>query len=458
MALLTASKAPGGPPSVPVVPPAGPVASGVPVPVRDRLRSRLRSTPGRLSSILAGLVLLGLAAGVAALAGTATRAGQVDDVRTRSGPLTVTAQQLYRALSDADATAAAAFLSTGGEPADLRARYQSDIAAASDALATAAGSAGAGDRAAVATIATTLPIYTGLVETARANNRLNLPLGSAYLREASGLMRDQLLPAASTLYRSQTRRLDADRSGAAGLPWLAVPLLLLTLAGLVLAQRYLSRRTRRTFNIGALVATLAAVVLLGWLVLSWAGVSTHLDAGRSAGSAQVNVLAQARIAALQARADEAQTLVAHGNGAASEKDFVASMDTLAGTDGNGGLLAAARRAAGDPAVRAALDRATTAARDWRAVHVKLRALDDSGQYPQAVALAIGADPAAAAAKFTALDRALADGIGTASGAFDRQATAAAGESTGTTAGFVVLTGVYLTGLVLGLQRRIAEYR
>ncbi len=451
MALLTASKAPVGPPAVPPRPGTG-------TPAGDRLRARLRSTPGRLSTILAGLVVLGLAAGVAALVGTVTRAGLVDGVRARSGPLTVTAQELYRALSDADATAAAAFLSTGGEPADLRQRYQADIAAASDALATAAASAGPSDRAAVARISVALPIYTGLVETARTNNRLNLPLGSAYLREASGLMRQELLPAASTLYQAETARLDADRSGATGLPWLAVPLLLATLVGLVLAQRYLSQRTRRTFNLGALVATLAAVVLLGWLVLSWASVTNHLNAGNDSGSAQVNLLAQARIAALQARADEAQTLVAHGNGADSEKHFVASMDTLAGKDGNGGLLATARRLASDPAVRAALDRAGTAARDWRTVHTKLRGLDDAGQYPQAVALAIGTDPASSATHFNALDKALADGIGTASAAFDRQATAAADAGTGSAVGFVVLTLGYLAGLVLGLQRRIAEYR
>ena len=68
-------------------------------------------------------------------------------------------------------------------------------------------------------MSTQLPVYTGLVETARVYNRQGLPLGAAYLREASGLMRDKLLPAAKQLYRTETGRLADDRDGAAGFPW-----------------------------------------------------------------------------------------------------------------------------------------------------------------------------------------------------------------------------------------------
>jgi hypothetical protein len=56
----------------------------------------------------------------------------------------------------------------------------------------------------------------------------------------------------------------------------------------------------------------------------------------------VEVLAQARIAALQARADEALTLVARGSGGGFEDDFKTNFTTLAGEDGAGGLLAAPR--------------------------------------------------------------------------------------------------------------------
>src|SRR5690349_14302522 len=73
-----------------------------------RLVARARSTPGRLTSLMVGLLALGLAAGVVGLVGSVTRSSLIQGVRTTSGPLTVQAQELYRALSDADATAASA--------------------------------------------------------------------------------------------------------------------------------------------------------------------------------------------------------------------------------------------------------------------------------------------------------------------------------------------------------------
>ena len=69
----------------PLTAPAGAAASAR----RQRLGARVASTPGRLTLMMAVLSLAGLFAGVAALVGTVQRAGLVDAVRTRSGPLTV---------------------------------------------------------------------------------------------------------------------------------------------------------------------------------------------------------------------------------------------------------------------------------------------------------------------------------------------------------------------------------
>src|SRR5262249_1652028 len=181
------------------------------------------------------------------------RSSLVNGVRTRSGPLAVQAQQLYRSLSDADASAASAFLSGGVEPAQLRARYQSDIAAAGAALAVAATGTHSRQPPAPPPSAR-LPVCPGLGGTARTFNRLGRPVGAAYLREASALMRAQLLPAAQRLYQLATDRLGTERGGAAAVPWLVILLGLATLAGLVWAQLWLSRRTHRTLNIGLIAA------------------------------------------------------------------------------------------------------------------------------------------------------------------------------------------------------------
>jgi hypothetical protein len=422
-----------------------------------QLVARARSTPGRLISWLVVLLAIGLAVGVAGAVGSAQRSSLVDGVRTRSGPLAVQAQQLYRSLSDADATAASAFLSNGVEPAQLRTRYQSDITAAGAALAAAAAGTDSGQPA-VHQLSAQLPVYTGLVETARTFNRLGLPVGAAYLREASALMRNQLLPAAERLYQLATDRLGAERGAAAALPWLVLLLGLATVAGLVWAQLWLSRRTHRTLNVGLVAATVSGLVMVGWIGVAWLGVSGHLEASSRDGSAQVALLAKARIAALQARADEALTLVARGNGASFEKDYTSQLDSLLSRDGNSGLLIRAREAATGNAVRITLDAAIADVKEWRTVHQKLRGLDDGGNFPDAVKLAIDASTGSAASIFNHLDGALGQGITITSGAFDRQAAAGADALGGQIAAIVMLTLLLAAGVTIGFQRRIAEYR
>ena len=86
-------------------------------------------------------------------------------------------------------------------------------------------------------LSTELPVYTGLVETARADNRLGLPVGAAYLAEASQLMRSRLLPAADALYRQENARLAAVYGQATGLPVLGVVVALIAAVVLVGVQR-----------------------------------------------------------------------------------------------------------------------------------------------------------------------------------------------------------------------------
>jgi hypothetical protein len=270
-------------------------------------------------------------------------------------------------------------------------------------------------------------------------------------------MRTQLLPAAQRLYGSETAQLRADRTGGASFPWLAIPLLLLTIAGLAWAQRYLARRTHRLLNVGLVVATGLVVVMLGWTTLSWLAVQGHLDAGRRTGSEQVDLLVQARIAALAARADEALTLVARGSGGDFDKEFDDRMKALAG-DGSGGLLARVRNSTSDSNVADIMGKAQDDARTWLASHKKERDLDNGGNYPDAVQLVVGTGKDSTGVVFKHLDEQLALAIDRANGAFNAEARAAADGFTLAAPGLVVLTLLMLAGVVAGMQQRIAEYR
>src|SRR5580693_7096019 len=182
--------------------------SGTSVPAGRGIVRRFRvdsTTPSRLRLLLVILVILSLAWGVIATLAADQHASAAGEVVAISEPLSLDAEQIYQSLSDADATAADAFLSGGLEPAAVRQRYSADITQAairieaasalmgSSAARTelpshlkkqppAAGSATGDD---LATLSAGLPVYAGEVETARADNRLGLPLGAAYLREAS---------------------------------------------------------------------------------------------------------------------------------------------------------------------------------------------------------------------------------------------------------------------------------
>jgi hypothetical protein len=199
------------------------------------------------------------------------------------------------------------------------------------------------------------------------------------------------------------------------------------------------------------VATVATVVMLLWVAVSWLDVSNQLGDSRAEGSAQVNLIAQARIAALQARADEALTLVARGSGDAFEKDFAARMATITGA---AGLVGQARNQAHSPDVAKDLNDALGSIAGWSSQHKQVRTLDDGGQYPEAVTLALGDT----AKTFNSIDNSLGDAIAKADGAFRDHASSADGAMSGAAVGWSLLTIVSIAGLVLGLRQRIAEYR
>ncbi|GAB3468132.1 hypothetical protein GCM10027436_83770 [Actinophytocola sediminis] len=396
-----------------------------------------------LTILTAALVLMSVLVGVLTALGVRGRSAALDDLAQRSGPLSVAAQDTYRALSDADATATSAFLSSGAEPAELRDRYATDIARAEAAIAVAIAAREPAEVSTqdgpLAVLSARLSVYTGLIETARANNLQGFPVGAAYQQEASHLMRTELLPAAEELYRTETARVAADQERAEGFPVVEVILGIVALAVLVIAQLYLRRATRRMFNIGLLVATGAALVSLIWVVIAVLGVSHNVAQSRDDGSTRINQLTETRIAALTARADETLTLVARGSGTAFEDDYQRIADQL------GGLLE-----------RAGLPDAQAAWTDWHAVHDQIREADDAGEYGQAVTLAVGED--GARAHFDAVDGDLAIALGDTNRVFTDEISQASNAVTGTVIGVIVLAVLMAVGSAVGIWQRLKEYR
>ena len=420
---------------------------------------RATTTPAKLRLLLVGLVVLCLVWGALAAWVVSQRAAGANNAVSSSETLSLDGQQIYRALSDADATAAAGFLSGGLEPINGTPRYRADIARAAAHLASATAAAGHTPAARdLATLSAGLPVYTGEVQTARADNRLGLPLGAAYLREASGLMRGTLLPAARNISAEADAQLAGASGQATGLPLALVLLVAAVIVGYVLyrAQRWLVQRTHRRLNVGLVVASVAGVISLLWLAIALTVARADLLQARDHGSTPVAALAQADIAALRARADESLTLIDAQGDDSFQADYLAIQHRLG--PGPGTLLTnAARAAQGSPGGGSALA-ATTAATAWYKAHKTVRALDNNGQHAQAVRLVTTQGPGHSSTQFAHLDGSLTSAIAADQAVFRAHAVAGRNAFTGLEIGVIVLALIMAAGCARGLTTRLAEYR
>ncbi|MCZ7414252.1 MULTISPECIES: hypothetical protein [unclassified Streptomyces] len=469
---------PTAPPAVPpqAGPPSGVAGPSAPAPGQPtgparhtawtenwrRLRAAATTEPGRLRVIGAVLVVLVLTFGLLTSLQVSTRASAADAVIGSSQPLSADAAEIHRLLADANTTAASGFLAGGEEPRAVGERYDDDIRQAAE-LITRAAASGEGSRTArqqLSTLNRELPVYTGLVEAARANNRQGLPIGGAYLRYADERMRTTLLPAARTLYETESARYQRDHDEATSWPWQALLLGVLVLGALGWAQRRHYLRTNRVFNRGLLGATATVLVVLGWLAVGHGTAWSRLgDAERDAGRS-LQSLNESLVAALEARGDENMTLVARGAGASYEETYQESMLRLVGEGAQRpgrALLERAALLADDETGRAAVDEAMEQAREWKERHAEVRELDNSGEYADAVAKAIGTEESTGQA-FDKVDAALREAIRHEQGQFTGAAESGRSALTGLAVGAGLLTLLGAAGSVAGIGRRLAEYR
>lgn len=427
---------------------------GIPATAVRRARRSAASTPGRLFVIGVGLVVLALLTGVTGVVAVQQKQNTIDNLMAHREPVAAASQQIYRSLSDADAIAASAFLSRGTPPASLRDRYELDIAQAGANLAKAAADAGGVPAAQeqIDTLGQQMPVYTGLVETARAYNRQGYPAGAAYLREASGLMRAKLLPAAQELYSIDFKRLAEEQEQARSFPWTTVVLVLVLLVAMVATQRYLTRRTNRLLNVGLVAATIAVIIGLAWGTTVLLIESSKVANGHDSGTRQVELAVQARITALKMRANETLTLVARGDGEEYETDWKRLQKDIAGD--NNLLFRAQGLAANGDVLADARDNVA----DWLAAHKEVRALDDNGDYEKAVDLATGDGANGAAAAFNKLDENLQSAINDGRAVFVDETSTASTTMTGLVPGVAVLALVAAAGVTMGIRERLQEYR
>jgi hypothetical protein len=417
------------------------------------VRDRLATTPGRLVLVSVLVVVGAVVFGIVATSAEQSRESAARAARTQTEPLLAQAASLYTALSDANATEATALLSGGLEPPLKRARYQADLRIASNALATLTRETGSASApVALTTIANQLPVYSGLVEYARANTRLGAPIGAAYLRQAVGLSTTTMLPAADQVYRTEAQRLIDDyRTGTSNsslITFIVAGVAALIL--LLLAQRYLGRISHRILNVGMMVATVAVAAVSVWGVVALTNEQNSLSAAQRNGSDSVEVLSAATVLLSRAQGDLSLTLVNRGSDTLDQTDFTSVQPRLGGLIGEMSLLAR-RTGTGAAANRFQADYASylEQANLIKGREKNGRLVGDHG--------ALALEPTTAAIS-DGLSTGLNGQIGAAQERFDHTASDATSALGGLSLAIPLITALAAVAALLGLRQRINEYR
>ncbi|OIJ69486.1 hypothetical protein [Streptomyces mangrovisoli] len=480
------SAAPPGspPPTMPAVPPQPdrggartPAPAPAPAPVAppdrrsafaegaDRLRSAATTEPGRLRVIGALLALLVVAFGAVTAWQTDSRASAADDVLNSSQPLSSDAADIYRSLADANTMAASGYLAGIQETKATRDQYDADIRTAAAKLVTAAASADRGSASAktIAQLNELLPRYQNLIASARANNREGYPVGGAYLRLANATMQDKMLPKAQALYTSENQRLNADYGDATPYPWAAIGLGVVALGALAWVQRRTFLHTNRVLNHGLVAASGATAVVLLWVVVGHTVARAGLNESYDHGVRSLNVLHDAQIASLTARSDENLTLVSRGAETKALADGTSTDLYNWGYDQEIKQLAAQLDKAGaladDAAGRKPVQVANESMVAWKKRALTARGYNELGQYQQARERVIGTDKdISTSVCFANVDSSLTQALAHEREEFRSAASDGLDAMTGLTVGSAVLAVLGAAAAVVGIGRRLSEYR
>ena len=411
--------------------------------------SFLMTSPGRLTIVALILIVAILAAGLSMWQTTSQRQQQLTRISQLSEPMANASQNLYASLTIADASANTAFSrGTLNSSQDLVSNFDDVIAQASMSAtraATGIENVDAPEMKNIATVQRLLPVYTGMVETARANARQGNPVSVAYLASASNLMQVQILPAAKSLYERTSTTTNEEQRELSKPPLFPMSGLAAAILMLLITQWWLTRRTGRLFNVGLFGATmLMAIALVGVGIATTQPWQPNSLFGEQ--RPDVHALTEVRIDAQQLRASETLGLVRRQP--ADAESFSQSVRTLVGE------LERVDANAPDDDVRAAIHGIYS----WESGHNLMMEHLGSGDYAGAVRIATDVDNASSSATaFNQVDESLQNSIAesrlTARENLDQSRRAIAALSLAT----VTLTVIAAVLVVFGFRHRLLEY-
>lgn len=411
----------------------------------------VNTTPGRILTIGVILAMLGILSAFAISTTINERQNQLTRVLEHTEPLAFAAGQLYTTLSVADAAAATAFIA-GSEPRAVRQRYEQAITDA--AVSVTMASSDLTDPPLVellGRINARLAVYTGLIETARTNNRMGNPVGSSYLSEASGLMQDTILPDAQRLYEATSARVDAETTASASIPAPVIIVVAATLGFGLFAHRWLARRTKRRVNIGLVVGGMAIAVMIVWVGTALAISTAGSRSAKNTAADSLRTVTNLAITAQQARADETLSLIRRGDEDVRKRSYYQRVDAMR-------QQLADYLARTDTVDKSGLAQADQLLDRWRQADERINDYITVGNYQAATQVALGTGEDDSTPAFDKLNDALSQGIQESRKQLRSDILSARRVLSGTTVGGAVLSIGAAIAVALGLWPRMSEYR
>lgn len=405
--------------------------------------------------MLVAAVAVLLAAGSVAGASLAGRESTATRTAHSTENLYADVQDLSYDLADANATAATSLLIGPETPSGFSTRFQDDLARAESLLSQASQQV-AGDAYAstqLTDLAEQIPVYTGLVGQAQANNRFGFPVAGAYLRQASDML-TSMLAETGNVAAEQQRNTEGGIGSASGFAVFVLIVVVIALAVLWLISRGLARTAHRRLNPGLIGAAVVVVGLFAWSLGAYSAASSD---GNHAGTDFAGVVASQTESSELSLAETHVALQQIDRG----EDQGSSANQNQGTEATAATAAVKAANPASPFLSSSVEHDYTA---FAGCVQNAITLADNGQYVSATTAMVGSGASVGQGGCELLAKTLYTDLqnldATSQSAFNHDMSSLAGDYIGSAAlplGLIAgLIGACIA--VYGLNRRLAEYR
>ena len=434
-----------------------------------RLEAYVRTSPGQLMVTLSACIIGAVIMGLASWHSYTGLRHSVQTVGKDTVPSIVAAQHIRSLLADANANVMNAILTREPAGGPFMKEYRREINDATGELVTAIQNITYGDEEKTPL----LTIMQNLSEYQRFVGAISTKSGDAEINDilaANALMRDKVLTAAAALDQANFKHLDETYSAHKSQLFMSVAPyvfgLILLLGALGWTQVLLFKKTHRVISPGFAAATVVTIVFALYSGFMLKSTESALKVAKADAFDSIHALWKARAIAYDANADESLYLIYHGHGDAQEKStaaFRSKVNEILNNNGKnnaqyGGFLGEELANITFEGEKEVATESVTTFAEYLKIDGKIRELEKSGQYKEALALNIGTKPGESNWAYDRFDKALGKTIDMNQKEFDRNVSKAFSKLNVFPYVLGIVLIVVIAASIVGMKPRLDEYR